>query len=207
MPLRRAAGNVPTMKKAPSQVGSPLRGSAGFTILELLIAIAVLAIVVGIGVPSFTDAIRRNRLTSQTNSLLGGLAIARSEAVKRGTPVTICPANATQDGCAGDVQWAATGWIVFSDGEGTLGVIDADATEPNDVILQRMPAAAAQKVDIINADRTFLTYRPDGGVTMPVGTNVTLFRVVPDGCDGPEGARIVEVIAAGRASSRRATCT
>lgn len=206
MPLSRVAGNVPAMKKAPPPVRSPLPRSAGFTILELMIAVAVLAIIVGIGVPAFTDIIRRNRLSSQTNGLMGALAIARSEAVKRGTPVTICPASdANQDVCAGNVQWAANGWIVFADGEGTLGMIDADATEPNDTIIQRMPAASAQKVNVINADRTFLTYRPDGGVDLPAGT-LTLFRLVPEGCVNPLGAREVEVIAAGRASSRRINC-
>jgi type IV fimbrial biogenesis protein FimT len=207
LPLRQAAGNVPAMKKAPSQVSSPLRRSAGFTLLELMLAITVLGILVGIGVPSFTDSIRRNRLTSQTNALVSALAIARSEAVKRGTLVTICPASdATQSACAGLAQWAANGWIVFSDTEGNVGEIDIDGTLPDDIILQRLPPASAQNVSVVNAGVNFISYRGDGGANMPVGATDVRFVLSTEGCGDPDGARQVQVIGAGRASSSKVNC-
>lgn len=208
MPLRRAAGNVPTMKKAPLQVRSPLPRSAGFTLLELMIAITVLGIIVGIGVPSFTDSIRRNRLTSQTNALVSAMAIARSEAVKRGTVVTICPANAAEDDCSENDQWAATGLLVYSDINGAVGRVNTGSGVPaqDDLILQRLPAASAQKVNVVNAGVNFVSYRGDGGANIPVGATDVRFVLSTEGCTNPGGARQVQVIGAGRASSSKVNC-
>jgi type IV fimbrial biogenesis protein FimT len=208
LPLRRAAGNVPTMKKAPLQVSSPLPRSAGFTLLELMIAITVLAIIVGIGIPSFTESIRRNRLTSQTNALVSALAIARSEAVKRGTLVTICPASAAQDDCSVNDQWAANGLLVYSDINGAVGRVNTGSGVPaqDDLILQRLPAASTQKVNVVNAGVNFISYRGDGGANMPVGATEVRFVLSTEGCTNPDGARQVQVIGAGRASSSKVNC-
>ncbi len=61
----------------------------GFTLIELMIAIMVLAIVVGIGVPSFITQIRNSELTTYTNELVHSLTLARSEAVKSLKTVTV----------------------------------------------------------------------------------------------------------------------
>ncbi|HSP31768.1 MAG TPA: GspH/FimT family pseudopilin [Halomonas sp.] len=97
----------------------------GFTLIELLVTIAVLAIVLSIAVPSFQDMARRNRLTSETNNLVSALAIARSEAIKRGSVVTVCKTSnpdAATPTCASGASWA-DGWIVFTD-TGTRGTVD-----------------------------------------------------------------------------------
>lgn len=215
LPLICVAGNVRAMKKAAFQVISQRswRRPAGFTVLELMIAVAVLAILVGIGVPSFQEAVRRNRVATQTNNVISVLALARSEAVKRGTPVTVCPAAGTsgadQDRCSGDQEWAANGVLIFSDVRAPLGQVNAPTGEPantNDAIIQRLPAASEQSMRIINA-RASLSYRPDGSVDLPIGTNAT-FVVAPTAtnCVNPNGAREVQVIAAGRASFRKISC-
>jgi type IV fimbrial biogenesis protein FimT len=193
------------MKKDP-----PRLRSTGFTLLELMITITVLAIIVGIGVPSFTNIIRTNRLASQTNEMLASFAVARSEAVKRGTLVTMCPANAAQNNCAGTDVWS-DGWIVFSDTEGTVGQIDADGTLPDDMIIQRSPPPSALKINITNTGVTLLSYRGDGGANMPPPTpptpaNQTNFIVAPVDCSADSGARQVQVIAAGRAGATRIAC-
>ena len=61
----------------------------GFTLLELMVAIAVLAILATVGVPSFQDLIQNNRVTTQTNELVTALNLARTEAVKRGRNVEV----------------------------------------------------------------------------------------------------------------------
>ncbi len=181
MPVSAVAGNVPTMKIAPYQVGSQRawRRPAGFTLIELMIGITVAAILLGIGIPSFQDTIRRNRVTTQTNVVISALAVARSEAVKRGTPVTLCPAlgrsGDDQNKCSGDDKWAANGWIVFSDVRGTLGTVDTKTGEPantNDSIIQRLPPASDQSMNVVSA-RKWLTYKQDGSVDLPVGTDAT----------------------------------
>lgn len=55
----------------------------GLTLVELMIALAVLGIMLTIGVPAFTETVRQNRITAQTNTTVGLLNFARSEAVKR----------------------------------------------------------------------------------------------------------------------------
>lgn len=88
--------------------------SHGFTLIELMITLAVAAIVLTIAVPSFRSIIQDTRLTTQINELAASLNLARSEAIKRGLSVTICKSN-DQDAtptCGGN--WH-DGWLVFED--------------------------------------------------------------------------------------------
>ena len=93
----------------------------GFTLLELVVAMTIVAILVGVGVPSFRYVTTANRLSSEINGLLGDLQFARAEAIKEGQTVSVCSSN---DGlsCLGTGTWTG-GWLVFSD-TGTLGSVD-----------------------------------------------------------------------------------
>lgn len=73
--------------------------------MELMITLAVLAILLSLAVPSFTSVINANRLTAQANELVADLQLARTEAIRRNQRVTVCPSldNAT---CAAGGSWA-----------------------------------------------------------------------------------------------------
>lgn len=66
-----------------------LKKSAGFTLVELMMVIAILAILITIGIPSFTTLIKNNRLTSAANNLAGAVHFARAEAVRRNLDVHV----------------------------------------------------------------------------------------------------------------------
>lgn len=85
----------------------------GFTLVELMVTLAVLAILLVVAVPNLTVFIQNSRLASQTSGLVGDLNFARSEAVKRGSPVSLC-ASADGASCSGALTWE-TGWVVFND--------------------------------------------------------------------------------------------
>lgn len=68
---------------------------AGVTLIELMVTLAVLAIVLGIGVPSFRDLILQNRLSSSANEVLSGVVSVRSEAIKLNTTRRFCINDAT----------------------------------------------------------------------------------------------------------------
>jgi len=86
-----------------------MKNLTGFTLIELLTLISIVAILAAIALPNFSRTIKSERDTSQINTLLDGLTMARSEAIKYGKPVTICPGNT--NACT-DANWA-DGWIVF----------------------------------------------------------------------------------------------
>ncbi len=94
----------------------------GFTLIELLITVAVLGILSALAGPSFVDLIRNNRVASIASEMAGAINIGRSEAVRRGTTVTICKSanpGASTPSCTTSGTWEQ-GWLVFVD-KGTAG--------------------------------------------------------------------------------------
>ena len=85
----------------------------GFTLIELMAVLTLAAIILTIGVPSFQEIIRNNRFATQANTLISSINLARSEAVKRGTRVTLCKSSDGQS-CATNDGYEQ-GWIVFTD--------------------------------------------------------------------------------------------
>ncbi|MGY1424263.1 GspH/FimT family pseudopilin [Lysobacter sp. A289] len=111
----------PTQLPSRGHLGA---GSAGFTLIELMITLVVLAVVVTMAAPSFSRLIDSNRLTASANEVVGAMQLAKIEAVRRNSSVVLCPST---DGaiCAGD-DWRRL--IVFADEDGNSAV-DAPADE------------------------------------------------------------------------------
>lgn len=72
-------------------------GARGFTLIELMITIAVAAVLLVIAVPSFTNIINSNRLTTAANEAVGALNLARMEAIKRNASTQFCSDSATSN--------------------------------------------------------------------------------------------------------------
>lgn len=109
----------------------------GFTIIELMITIAVAAVILGLGVPSFQGLMERNLLTSNINQFISSLAFTRSEAIKRNQRVLLCATNNGTD-CANTGY--ENGWIIFVDANAN-GTRDA-ADENEEIIWVNEPLAA-----------------------------------------------------------------
>lgn len=138
----------------------------GFTLIELMVGVAVLSIILLFGVPSFQGAIASNRLTSATNDLLSAMALARSEAIRRGARVTVCK-SADGAACTSAGTWQQ-GWIVFLDTTRAAGdpVVDAGET-----VLSVVPALPdSVTVQGTAAVATFLSFSADGTVRTMTGT-------------------------------------
>lgn len=115
----------------------------GFNIIELMVTIAILGVLLGVGVPGMQALIQNNRLTSQINLLSTSLSQARSEAIKLNDRVLVCVST---DGAAcapagGGTTWD-DGWIVFVDRDnnsvvdvGGSGVDDCAAGATTDCIV------------------------------------------------------------------------
>lgn len=121
-----ATAPVPTTALSLSRPGCRARG---FTLIELMVVIAVATILLGFGIPSMTALLNSNKLTAASNALLSSMRLARSEAFKRNSRVILCKSF---DGasCTTAGGWEQ-GWIVFHDANDDG---EHDATE---VVIER----------------------------------------------------------------------
>lgn len=120
-------------------------GVRGFTLLELLVTIAVAAILLGIAVPSYRSMVQQNTMASVANDLVGDLNYARSQAVTRGQPVYLCK-SADQSTCTNAGDWSQ-GWIVYSPNP------DGGAQTPDDSLI-RVHAAVNGQITISGDSHT-----------------------------------------------------
>lgn len=101
------------------------------TLIELMVTIAIAAILAGLAAPSFKEMMANNQLKSHASSLLSSLLQARSEAIKRNGQIVLCKsANGKECTTAGGWQ---QGWVMFADANGN-GVLDED---PPETVIQR----------------------------------------------------------------------
>ncbi len=66
------------------------RAQPGFTLLELMVVLAIAGVLIAVGIPAMGDFIRNGRITAAANDVMAALHFTRSEAIKRRLPVTLC---------------------------------------------------------------------------------------------------------------------
>jgi type IV fimbrial biogenesis protein FimT len=123
----------------------------GFTLVELMITLAIAGILLAIGIPSMRGFVLDGRISSAASDLSLALSLARTEAVKRGKSVTVL----ANGGGGASNEWGP-GWVVFVDDDSD-GVQDAGEESLRD--FQAMPAAIT--VDSAD-DVTLIRYRSSG---------------------------------------------
>ncbi|HEV2704005.1 MAG TPA: GspH/FimT family pseudopilin [Steroidobacteraceae bacterium] len=90
------------------------RRMAGVSLIELMVVVAVVAILLGVGMSSYKSITVTSRVSGEINGLLGDMQYARSEAIKQGQNVVVCVSVNGTDCSVGNTQWNQ-GWIVFAD--------------------------------------------------------------------------------------------
>ena len=170
------------------------RRLAGFSLVELMATLTVLALVAVVAVPSFEQAAMSSKLTSYANAFTASLKLARSEAIKRNATVTMCRSS---DGvsCAGSGGWEQ-GWIVFNDS-------NANATLDGSEIRFAREAATGADYRITSSGSVYALNFKGTGLSATTET-VILCRATPS--PGNQ-KRTIGIDATGRSSVSRSAAT
>lgn len=158
----------------------PVR-SRGFTLVELMVTLFVLAILVMIAAPNFRDLLRRNEVSSAANALRADIAYARSEAVTRGTIVSICPST-DHTNCSDESAYGS-GWLIYTYTPGHA-VASTDYVDGDDDNPLLRAGDARENISIQSANANVISFGPQGQL-LPTGTQLrfqTCFR--PQGESG-----------------------
>lgn len=155
----------------PHPPGTRRRAAArGVTLIELMVVVAITAILAAVAVPQFTQFIGSRAIDAQVSALASSMRLARSEALKRNIPVTLCPSAAPEVAnptCAGGQEWS-TGWLVFTD-LGVSGQIDG-----NDTIIRVQSGFPGSGGMTANTPNFTLRYQANGLAVGNLGTRFDL---------------------------------
>jgi len=163
------------------------RSGNGFTALELMVTMAIIAILLSAGVPALRNYTWNQRMKAAMDTLQSDLKLARGRAISHNTQTVICPAAAAGD-CSGRTAWQG-GWIVFAD-------LNSDhhrqAGEP---LIRRADATGHLEISS-PASRSYLRFYPNGSAP---GSNATILF-----CDqrGASHAGVITVSNSGRIRPR-----
>lgn len=121
----------------------------GFTLIELMISLSVIAALLVIAAPSWKTQTAKNRLVTTTNKMIGALAYTRSEAVKQGTQATLCTSNDQSNASPSCTASAwQDGWLVWAD-------LDRDGSLDSPTEIVRMSEPLKGNVAITAGSTTF----------------------------------------------------
>ena len=172
------------------------RNQNGFTLYELMITVTIIGVILMIGVPNFAEFTANSRMSATANDLHSSFLLARSEAARAKSNITICASANSMAGpaaaCGGVFD---QGWIIFED---TDGDIVRDAGEP---LLRAHPAVPNGLNIIPDNGATYFSYAATGLGRGDVGGNPSF--VTATLCDD----RGTEIVAGGSTAARRLVVT
>nr|WP_213952708.1 MULTISPECIES: GspH/FimT family pseudopilin [unclassified Variovorax] len=144
-----------------------VRRLRGVTAVELMVVLAVVAILATVAAPSFIDLTQRNRVATEVNGFVGDLQFARAEAIRRGETVTVCATSATNTAvCGGNNTPWQNGWLIFNNGNASNITIDTGET-----VMRRQAKWSGTDTFTASGGLGAITYSRDGfALNLPGGT-------------------------------------
>lgn len=132
-----------------------LATQAGMTLIELMITVAIVALLVGISLPSFAHLGSSQKMSTTTHTVMASFNQARMRAISMGRQVVLCPSS---DGstCRGDSSWEG-GWIIYDDLNRNRKL------DPSETVSASIGALPAGLIASTSAARPQLMFKPDGG--------------------------------------------
>ncbi|MBK0026634.1 GspH/FimT family pseudopilin [Stenotrophomonas sp. S48] len=168
-----------------------LRRSNGFTLVELMVTIAVVAILGTIAFPSFQSTIRSNRIASAGNEMTGLLSLARSEAVRNKRGGGVCGSS---DGSSCDGAWRS-GMLAWAD-------VDGNGSKGSNEVVLRFVAVTSDSVTV-TGPAAEVAFDARGRRRAAAAQQITL---QPVKCGSDPQRRTLSVNAAGQITSTKAAC-
>jgi type IV fimbrial biogenesis protein FimT len=160
--------------------------NSGFTLIELMVTVSILAILTTVAIPGFSDLIRNTQAKALANGMVTALQFARSEAVKRNQQVNVCPGGVIAGCTAAPGAWA-DGWVVYVNGTATaLRIWDGPE--------------GAVNIDQNSGVDAEISFLGTGGANAATQIEASL-----SDCSGNQ-KRIIDVTAIGRVSLSRTGC-
>lgn len=148
--------------RARSALIAPRMRSAGVTLIELMVVVAISAILLAVGVPMMTTFVDRNRVATQVNELIADVALTRSEAIARRGRVIMCRSanpNADDPTCDGAAADWSGGWFVFIDNTAGGTAFNRDVGE---AVVRRFTRTSAQVSVTADPSLAGVTVTADG---------------------------------------------
>ena len=169
---------------------------SGFTLIELLVTVALIAILATLAVPSFRDTIRRNKVATTHNELVGALSLARTEALRSTHGGGVCGASSDGTDCNGTADWS-TGWLVWSDADDTAGFDKA-----KDQVVRWVQGRDQMSIGVSGANDVQFNRR---GMR---GNGATGLLLKPSECpSGQDLVRNIAINAGGQVATTKGNCT